>query len=60
MYSEPHDLRFRAFARFIKEEGLEKLAEYLIANDQKGIKYGYQKDYDFKKSEEEPFNGADI
>lgn len=53
MYSETHDLKIRAFARLIKEEGLAKLAEYLIANENRGIQYGYQKDYDFKSSEAE-------
>jgi hypothetical protein len=53
MFSDTHDLRIRAFVKFIKEEGLEKLAECLIENEKKGIKYGYQKDYDFKRSEDD-------
>jgi hypothetical protein len=53
MFSETHDLRIRAFVRCIKEDGLEKLAEYLLENEKRGIHYGYQKDYDFKNSEDE-------
>jgi hypothetical protein len=52
MYSDSHDVRIRAFARCIKEDGIDKLAEYLIENEKRGIKYGYRKDYDFKQSEE--------
>ncbi len=53
MYSDNHDIRIRAFARCIREEGVDKLAEYIIGNEKKGIKYGYQKDYDFKQNEDE-------
>lgn len=52
MYSPTHDLRIRAFARCIKEDGIEKLAEYIIENEKQGIRYGYQKDYDFKQNED--------
>lgn len=53
MFSESHDLRLRAFVRFIKDEGLEKFAKFIIENEKKGIKYGYQKDYDGLKSEDD-------
>lgn len=53
MFYESHDLRLRAFIRFIKDEGLAKLAECIIKNDKRGIKYGYQKDYDGLESDEE-------
>lgn len=53
MFSDAHDVRLRAFVRFIKEEGLEKLAEYVIENEKIGIKYGYQKDYDGLATEED-------
>lgn len=53
MFSETHDVRIRAFVRCIKEEGSEKLIDYIIENDKKNIKYGFQKDYDFKQNEEE-------
>ena len=53
MYSHTHDVRLRAFARCIREDGLDKLAEYIIGNEEKGIRYGYQKDYDFKQNEDE-------
>lgn len=53
MFSDTHNLRIRAFVRCIKEEGKDKLIDYIIENDKKGIKYGYRKDYDLKNSEEE-------
>jgi len=52
MFSESHDIRLRAFVRCAKEEGVEKLAEYVLRNQQKGIKYGHNKDYDGLGSEE--------
>ena len=53
MFSDSHDIRLRAFVRCAKEEGIEKLAEYVLVNQEKGIKYGHQKDYDGLNSEEE-------
>lgn len=53
MFSESHDLRLRAFIRFIKDEGLEKLATCIIENEKNGVKYGYQKDYDGLETEED-------
>lgn len=52
MFSESHDIRLRAFVRCAKEEGVEKLAEYVLRNQQSDIKYGYNKDYDGLESEE--------
>jgi len=52
MFSNSHDIRLRAFARCAKEEGLEKLAEYVLRNQQNGILYGHNKDYDNLGSEE--------
>lgn len=52
MFSDSHDIRLRAFVRFAKEEGIEKLAECLWNNQQHGIRYGYKKDYDGLGSEE--------
>lgn len=46
MFSSEHDVRNRAFIRYIKENGRDKLAERLYSNTQKGIFYGYGKDYD--------------
>lgn len=51
MFSEGHDLRLRAFIRFAKEYGIEKLAECVLINQKNGILYGYQKDYDQLESE---------
>lgn len=53
MFSESHDLRLRAFVHFIKKEGIEKLAICIIENEKRGIKYGYQKDYDGLQTEED-------
>ncbi len=53
MFSESHDLRLGAFVRFIKAEGLETFARCLIENEKRGVKYGYQKDYDGLATEEE-------
>lgn len=52
MFSDSHDIRLRAFVHCAKEEGVEKLAEYVLINQQKGILYGHQKDYDGLVSEE--------
>ena len=46
MFSESHDVRLRAFIKYIKENGKDKLAERLYSNMQKGIFYGHGKDYD--------------
>jgi len=51
MFSEEHDIRNRAFIKCAKQEGILKLAEYVYGNQEKGIKYGYQKDYDHLGSE---------
>lgn len=53
MYGAGHDLKIRAFARCIKEDGPEKFAEHLMENEKHGIKYGFQKDYDIKENEDE-------
>ncbi len=53
MFSESHDLRLRAFVRFIKDEGLEELARCVIQNEKAGIRYGYQRDYDGLETEED-------
>lgn len=52
MFSNSHDIRLRAFVRCAKEEGIDKLAEYVLRNQNNGICYGYQKDYDGLGSEE--------
>jgi len=52
MFSDNHDIRLRAFVRCAKEEGIEKLAEYIMINQQNGILYGYNKDYDNLGSED--------
>ena len=52
MFSDSHDVRLRAFVRCAKEDGIAKLAEYIVTNQQKGIMYGHNKDYDNLDSEE--------
>jgi len=52
MFSDSHDIRLRAFVRCAKEEGIEKLAEYVLKNQRNGIYYGHQKDYDGLGNEE--------
>ena len=46
MFSTGHDIRNRTFVRCAKEEGLLKLAEYVLKNQLNGIQYGWNKDYD--------------
>ncbi len=50
-------VRLRAFLRCAKEEGLDKLAEYLVRNARNGLRYHYgftfQGDYDGYKNEEQ-------
>lgn len=53
MHGPPHDLRIRAFVTFIKHEGAGTLIDNLLRNEAQGIYYGYQRDYDGKRSEEE-------
>lgn len=52
MFSDDHDVRLRAFVRCAREEGVERLAEYVLENQRNGILYGYNRDYDHLGSEE--------
>jgi hypothetical protein len=52
MFSSEHDLRNRVFVKVAKAEGVEKLAEYVWVNQQRGIHYGWNRDYDHLGSEE--------
>jgi hypothetical protein len=56
MFSEHHDIRNRVFVKCAKQEGIEKLAEYVVLNQENGIRYGYNKDYDNLGSEEAVLN----
>lgn len=53
MFSNP---RVRAFVKCVKEDGMEKLSEYLIKNKDKGIFYhkpdGSKGNYDVVNDEE--------
>lgn len=55
MFSVGHDVRLKAFVRCAKEDGLEKLAEYLKRNADNGIQYhkgnGLSGDYDGLENE---------
>ncbi|MHC1771720.1 MAG: DUF3795 domain-containing protein [Flexilinea sp.] len=46
MFSESHDIRNRTFVKCAKQEGVEKLAEYVLRNQKAGILYGWNRDYD--------------
>jgi hypothetical protein len=52
MFSDSHDVRLRAFVRFAKENGLECLAKAVHQNQQNGVIYGHNRDYDGRGSEE--------
>jgi len=52
MYSEKYDRKIVAYARCIKEEGVEQFIKYIIKNEKVGIKYGLNKDYDFKNEDQ--------
>lgn len=52
MFSEHHNIRNRVFVKVAKEEGLRKLAEYVLVNQNAGILYGWNKDYDQLNDEE--------
>lgn len=51
--TDTHDIKVRACVRCIREDGMEKFIDYIIKNERNGIRYSYQKDYDFMKNEEE-------
>jgi len=56
MFSPAHgSVRLHAFVRCIREEGAEKLAEYVLNNEKRGILYhrsGFSGDYDGLPDEE--------
>lgn len=52
MFSEQHDIRNRTFVKCARLEGIEKLAEYVLRNQEAGIQYGWNRDYDRLGSEE--------
>lgn len=53
MHGPGHDLRIRAFVRFVREEGPEALIECLLRNEENGIFYGHGRDYDGLADEDE-------
>ncbi|MGF6989809.1 hypothetical protein M2150_001052 [Lachnospiraceae bacterium PM6-15] len=52
MFSEDHDIRNRTFVKVAKAEDVDKLAEYVAHNQENGIIYGWNKDYDNLGSEQ--------
>lgn len=52
MFSNTHDIRLRAFICCAREEGIKKLVEYVVKNQENGILYGHNKDYDNLENEE--------
>ena len=52
MFNAHHDMRNRTFVKVAKAEGIDKLAQYVLENQNSGILYGWQKDYDNLESEE--------
>lgn len=53
MFSTERNLRYRAFIRFAKYEGVEELGKCVFVNQVSGIKYGDGKDYDHFQKESE-------
>ena len=51
MFSEDHDVRNRTFVKVAKNEGIEILAEYILKNEDDGISYGWNKNYDNLENE---------
>lgn len=56
MFSEHYDIRNRCFVKVAKNEGIEKLAEYILKNQKIGILYGWNRDYDNLKNEDAVFD----
>ena len=52
MYSDRHDPKVKAFARCIREDGIEQFAEFVIKNSKEGLYIRLQGDYDFKTESE--------
>ncbi len=49
---EPHSVQLQASVRYIRDNGLDKLAEAVLNNRRDGIHYGHNRDYDGLGSEE--------
>lgn len=52
VFSMDNNIRYRAFVRFAKYEGVEELGKCVFQNMIHGIRYGEGKDYDQFDSEE--------
>lgn len=48
MYGDDHDPKIKAFARCIREDGIEKFADFIMKNNEKGLDARFQGDYDFR------------
>lgn len=52
MFNTSHDIRNQVFVKCAREEGVERLCEYVLKNQLQGICYGWNKDYDNLGSEQ--------
>jgi len=52
MYSNNHDPKIKAFARCIKEDGVENFINCVLENNKRGLDIKYQGDYDFRNETE--------
>lgn len=52
MYSNNHDPKVKAFARCIKEDGVENFINCVLENNKRGLDIKYQGDYDFRNETE--------
>jgi len=52
MYSTDHDPKIKAFARCIKEDGVDQFIQYVLDNKERGMDVSSGKDYDNKTEKE--------
>ena len=52
MYSTDHDPKIKAFARCIKEDGVDQFIQYVLENIKRGLDVSIGKDYDNKTEKE--------
>ncbi|MFW9821262.1 MAG: DUF3795 domain-containing protein [Candidatus Thorarchaeota archaeon] len=52
IYSADYDPKIRAFARCIKEDGVDQFIQYVLDNNKRGLDVSIGKDYDNKTEKE--------
>lgn len=52
MYGQDQDNKIKAFARCIREDGMDTFADYILKNKKKGLDVRYRGDYDNKTEKE--------